>query len=77
MSERKPGELIEIFGDFWLGMAGAAAKGVSRFSEIRREEKEKEKSDFDFFEAASEAFTHVTSEAQAVAASTVTQLKKD
>jgi hypothetical protein len=39
MAERKTGEVIESLADFWLGMAGAAAKGLSELTETRRKRK--------------------------------------
>jgi hypothetical protein len=47
LGDRKPGELIETFGDFWLGMAGALGRGLSEFSKTRREKKaDNEPTDF-------------------------------
>jgi hypothetical protein len=47
MAERKTGEVIESLADFWLGMAGAAAKGLSELTETRRRRKaERQHSDF-------------------------------
>ena len=52
MAERKTGEVIESLADFWLGMAGAAAKGLSELTETRRKRKaENQKADL-FGEAA-------------------------
>jgi hypothetical protein len=39
MAERKTGEVIESLADFCLGMAGAAAKGLSELTETRRRRK--------------------------------------
>jgi len=74
MKNRKPGELLEIFGDFWLGIAGAAAKGFSEFSATRREDKGSEHDTPDFFTRASEALEAAAVEAQKVAASTRREL---
>jgi hypothetical protein len=74
MKNRKPGELIETAFDFWLGMAGAAAKGFSDFSAWRREDKVKEGATPDIFTRASQALVVAAEEAQKVASSAKREL---
>lgn len=84
--DRKPGTLLEIFGDFWLGVAGAGAKGFAHLTERRREERAKRepgKRKSDFYETAAgnaekvfEAARVVFVEAAKTAEQTHAELKK-
>jgi hypothetical protein len=63
---RRPGDVIETFGDVALGMVGAMGKGLAAFTKKRREQKEhNEKADF--LADASAALVVTLSEAQDVA----------
>jgi hypothetical protein len=74
--KRKPGDLIRTFGDFWLGMVGAAAKGVSTFSEARRAEKSGRDPDLDFFTNAASAVGAMFVEANDVAEETRREIRE-
>jgi hypothetical protein len=75
MASRKPGQLLEIFGDFWLGVAGAGAEGFAQMTKKRREEKNKPESTHDFFENAADAAQTVFKEALSAAQQTAKELK--
>lgn len=63
---RRAGDVIETFGDFALGMAGALGRGLASFTERRRDQKEHDQK-ADFLTDASDALVVALGEAQAVA----------
>ena len=74
LGNRKPGELIETFGDFWLGgMAGAVGRGLANFTETRRDRKAGNKAT-DFFADATVALGVTIEEAVKVTGQTRQQL---
>lgn len=74
LGDRTPGELIETGFDFVLGMAGAVGRGMSVFTDIRREKKAKNEST-DFLSDATDAFAVTMKKAQEVTAQTQHELK--